>query len=287
MVNTIPVSGSQTSQAVKVDTSTTDYTFDVRAQNKAGGRPQPAVRPAPRCHRSGGTDGRRRHGGQQHGGRDVAGRFRQRRERERDPVSVLRENGGGWRGDWVGGGTNGAGTIGNGQVNNNGTYTIRVRAVSTVDGSTYASGASNDSNAVSPYGPIGNPSANASASGTNITYSWSSPSRNGRDIATEVYIDGGLVSRDASGSITRGYGYSETHSIEVRTSAAGQTTTASSSARTVDAPPPAATGVGHARQLRTRGLHQRLLPLRRQLAEPRHRDEGRAVLPRRRPRGLV
>ena len=147
-------------------------------------------------------------------------------------------NGGGWRGDWVGGGTNGAGTIGNGQVNNNGTYTIRVRAVSTVDGSTYASGASNDSNAVSPYGPIGNPSANASASGTNITYSWSSPSRNGRDIGTEVYIDGGLVSRDASGSITRGYGYSETHSIEVRTSAAGQTTTASDSARTVDAPPP-------------------------------------------------
>ena len=113
-----------------------------------------------------------------------------------------------------------------------------MRAVSTVDGSTYASGASNDSNAVSPYGPIGNPSADAAASGTNITYSWSSPSRNGRDIGTEVYIDGGLVSRDASGSITRGYGYSETHSIEVRTSAAGQTTTASDSARTVDAPPP-------------------------------------------------
>ncbi|GAA4058091.1 Ig-like domain-containing protein [Microbacterium laevaniformans] len=238
VVNTIPVSGSQTSQAVKVDTSTTDYTFDVRAQNKAGwGDRSPQSAP-----RRGVTAPAAPTGVAATEGNNTVGVTWQAGSGNGATANEIQYqysvNGGGWRGDWVGGGTNGAGTIGNGQVNNNGTYTIRVRAVSTVDGSTYASGASNDSNAVSPYGPIGNPSANASASGTNITYSWSSPSRNGRDIATEVYIDGGLVSRDASGSIARGYGYSETHSIEVRTSAAGQTTTASDSARTVDAPPP-------------------------------------------------
>ncbi|HTH07073.1 MAG TPA: fibronectin type III domain-containing protein, partial [Ilumatobacteraceae bacterium] len=36
LVNSIPVAAGQTSQAVVVDTSTTDYTFRVRAQNKAG-----------------------------------------------------------------------------------------------------------------------------------------------------------------------------------------------------------------------------------------------------------
>jgi len=148
-------------------------------------------------------------------------------------------DGGGWQGNWVSGGTNGSGTIGNGQVNNNGSYTIRVRAVSTVDGSQFPSGASNTSNSVSPYGQIGNPSARASKSGTTINYSWSSPGPNGRPVSTEVYVDGNLISRDANGSYSKGYGYSATGRIEVRTSAAGSsTTTASDSARTDDPPPP-------------------------------------------------
>ncbi len=238
VVKTVPVSGSQTSQAVVVDTSTTNYTFDVRAQNKAGwGERSPQSAPrrgvtAPAAP----TNVAASEGDNTVGVTWAAGAGNGAASGE--IVYQYSVSGGNWRGDWISGGGNGAGTIGNGQVNNNNTYTIRVRAVSTVDGSTYASGASNESNAVAPYGQIGNPSASASTSGTNITYSWSSPSRNGRDISTDVYIDGGLVSHDASGSITRGHGYSETHTIEVRTSAAAQTTAASASARTVDAPPP-------------------------------------------------
>ncbi|MBF4562743.1 tandem-95 repeat protein [Microbacterium sp. VKM Ac-2870] len=238
VVNTIPVSGSQTSQAVTVKTSTTDYTFDVRAQNKAGWgdrSPQSAPRrgvTAPAAPTAvAATEGNNTVGvtWQAGSGNGAAA----------NEIQYQYSVGtGGWRSDWIGGGTNGAGTIGNGQVNNNGTYTIRVRAVSTVDGSTYASGASNASNAVSPYGPIGNPSATAAPSGTNITFSWSSPGRNGRDITTDVYIDGGLVSNAANGSITRGYGYNEAHSIEVRTSVPGQTTTASDSATTDNPPQP-------------------------------------------------
>jgi len=238
VVKTVPVGAGQTSQAVVVDTSTTDYTFDVRAQNKAGwGERSPQSAPrrgvtAPAAP----TGVAATEGDNSVGVTWKAGAGNGAAEGE---ISYqFSVNGSDWSGGWASGGTNGAGTISGAQVANNGTYTIRVRAVSTVDGSTYASGASNDSNAVSPYGQIGNPSASATASGTDITYSWSSPPRNGRDIATEVYIDNALVSRDASGSLTRGYGYSETHSIEVRTSAAGQTTTASASARTVDAPPP-------------------------------------------------
>lgn len=238
VVKTVPVSGSQTSQAVVVDTSTTDYTFDVRAQNKAGwGERSPQSAP-----RRGVTAPAAPTGVAASEGNNAVGVTWTAGSGNGAAANEIRYeysvNNGGWSGSWASGGTNGSGTISGSQVANNGTYKIRVRAVSTVDGSSFASGASNESNAVAPYGPIGNPSARASASGTNITYSWSSPGRNGRDISTEVYIDGGLVSRDANGSLTRGYGYAETHSIEVRTSAAGQTTTASDSARTADPPKP-------------------------------------------------
>ena len=238
-MRTVSVPAGQTTQAVVVDTSTTSYTFDVRAINKAGwgaysatsaprrGVTAPGAPTGVAATEGDNTVGVTWTAGAANGA--AAGEIRYQ-------YSV---NGGGWRGDWASGGANGSGTIGNGQVNNNGAYTIRVRAVSTVDGSEFASGASNTSNSVSPYGQIGNPSARASASGTNITYSWSSPGPNGRPVSTEVYVDGALISRDGSGSYTKGYGYSSTGSIEVRTSAAGsRTTTASDSARTADPPPP-------------------------------------------------
>src|SRR5690606_38998360 len=91
-----------------------------------------------------------------------------------------------------------------------------------------------------PYGPIGNPTARASASGTTITMSWSSPARNGRDIVTQIRTGDGRGWRTvaASGNESYNVGYSTTRTIDVRTTAAGQTTTASDSARTQDAPPP-------------------------------------------------
>lgn len=239
IVKTISVAAGQTSQAVVVDTSTTNYTFDVRAHNKAGwGSYSPASAPrrgvtAP----SAPTGVSASEGNNQVGVTWTAGANNGAAAGEvRYEYSV---NGAAWSSSWVNGGNGGAGTIGNGQVNNNVTYTIRVRAVSTVDGSTFASGASNTSNSVAPYGPIGNPKATASASGTSVTLGWSSPGRNGRDITTQIRINGGgWETVGASGSRNYNPGYSQTYSIDVRTSAAGQTTNDSASARTADPPPP-------------------------------------------------
>lgn len=239
VVRTIPVPAGQTTQAVTVDASTTSYTFDVRATNKAGAgaysdssAPRRGVTPPGAPTGVAASEGDNTVGVTWQAGSSggaSAGEIRYE-------YSV---NGGGWNSSWAAGGSGGSGTIGGGQVDNNGTYTVRVRAVSTVDGSEFQSGASNTSNSVAPYGQIGSPSAGASASGTNITYSWSSPGPNGRPVSTEVYVDGALISRDGSGSWTKGYGYSQTGSIEVRASSAGSsTTTASNSARTADPPPP-------------------------------------------------
>lgn len=239
VVKTVPVPAGQTSQAVVVDTSTTNYTFDVRAHNKAGwGAYSPASAPrrgvtAP----SAPTAVAATEGNNQVGVTWTAGAANGAAAGEvRYEYSV---NGAAWNGGWAAGGTNGSGTIGNGQVNNNQTYTIRVRAVSTVDGSTFASGESNASNPVAPYGPIGNPYAGASVSGTTITLSWSSPARNGRDITTQISINsGGWETVAASGSRAYNPGYSQTYRIDVRTTAAGQTTTAANAASTPPPPPP-------------------------------------------------
>ncbi len=241
IVKTIAVGAGQTSQAVVVDTSTTNYTFDVRAHNKAGwGAYSPASAPrrgvtAP----SAPTAVAASEGNNQVGVTWTAGANNGAAAGEvRYEYSV---NGGGWLGNWVNGGNGGAGTIGNGQVNNNGSYTIRVRAVSTVDGSTFASGASAASNAVAPYGQIGNPSARATASDRTITMTWSSPAANGRPVTTEINTGDGRGWRTAAASGSESYnlGYSTTRTLSVRTSAAGSsTTTASDSATTVAPPPP-------------------------------------------------
>lgn len=240
-VRTIPVAAGTTSQAVTVDTSTTDYTFAVRANNKAGwgewstaSAPRRAFTPPGAPTGVSASDGNNTVNvswtpGPLNGAN--AGEVRYQYE----------VNGNGaWHQDWVSGG-NGTGVIGNGKVNNNASYTIKIRAVTTADGSTYTGDPSGASNQVSPYGPIGNPGASASANGTSITYSWSSPGRNGRDIQTQIRINGGgWETVGATGSRSANHGHSFTGTIEVRTSAAGQTTSASAQARTSDPPPPRA-----------------------------------------------
>ncbi|WP_344818345.1 Ig-like domain-containing protein [Microbacterium soli] len=68
-------------------------------------------------------------------------------------------------------------------VANNGTYSIYVRAVSDVAGTTSKAGpASAPSNAVSPYGAPNVPSASASVSGQTITWRIGATARNGRDV---------------------------------------------------------------------------------------------------------
>ncbi|WP_424449307.1 Ig-like domain-containing protein [Microbacterium arborescens] len=241
VVQDISVPAGQTSQAVTVDTSTSDYTFIVRAQNKAGwgewsasSAPRRAFTPPGAPTGVSAAEGDNR----------VTVSWTAGALNGANPGEVTYQysvNNGGWRSDWVGGGNGGSGTIGNGQVNNNGAYSVRVRAVASADGSTYEGEASAASNQVAPYGQIGNPTANATRDGNRVTLSWTSPARNGRDVVTEISINGGGWQRvDASGSSQRGdVGYSSTQTIDVRTSAAGSnTTTARAQVRTPDAPPP-------------------------------------------------
>jgi len=240
IVKTVSVPAGQTSQAVVVDTSTTDYTFDVRASNKAGWGDYSATS-APRrgvTAPNAPTAVAATAGDNQVGVTWTAGAANGAASGEiRYEYSV---NEGAWNGSWAAGGTGGSGTIGGGQTNNNGSYSVRVRAVSTVGGSQFASDASNTSNAVAPYGSIGNPTAQASASGTTISMTWASPARNGRDITTEINTGDGRGWRTVAANGTESYsvGYSTTRTLSVRTSAAGQTTTASASATSAAPPPP-------------------------------------------------
>ncbi len=145
-----------------------------------------------------------------------------------------RLNGGGW-----------AGLPGNnviGGLNNGTSYTVEVRGVATVDGSTYAGGPSNGAAEV-PFGPPNAPAASARNLGTSVEVSWnSSRSANGRPIGeTQINVDGnGWESVGASGSRTVGNGYQQTHGIQVRARYDGGSWSPveSASARTNDPPAP-------------------------------------------------
>lgn len=132
-------------------------------------------------------------------------------------------------------------------MDNNGSYTFEVRAVATIDGTNYASGWTAASAPARPYGPIAAPSASHDAPGERqVTFRWSAPPRNGRDITTEIRIDGGRWERvGATGARTVEGAPSSQHSIDVRTSTGApeaghgtQTTTASASVRLLDPPEP-------------------------------------------------
>ncbi|MBU2110501.1 MAG: fibronectin type III domain-containing protein, partial [Actinobacteria bacterium] len=131
---------------------------------------------------------------------------------------------------------------GGGQIGglSNGTdYTFDVWAVSSVEG--VQPGPSGTSNAANPYGPLGEPSVNASQNPRSVTLSWSPPPGNGRAQSFEVYVDGNLVSRDPSGSTTVGDGYNERHTIRVNVSdAAGQTSAKETSGESGNPPTPKA-----------------------------------------------
>ncbi|WP_240658729.1 Ig-like domain-containing protein [Microbacterium sp. CPCC 204701] len=210
VMNSIPVAAGQTSQAVVVDTSTTDYTFRVRAQNKAGwgefspnSAPQRAFTPpgAP-------TGVNLREGDRmvtvsyQPGPMNGAGEGEVRYE-----VSL---NNGNWQA-----------LPGNGQIGglSNGTdYTARVRAVSSVAGASEAGAASAPSNTARPYGPVNDPGVGAERAGMSVRVSWSAPSENGRPITkVQIRIDsGGWQDVEPSGNRVVGNAYDERHTIDVR-----------------------------------------------------------------------
>ena len=228
VVNSLNPAAGQTSQAINVPPSTDDYTFRIAAQNKAGWGATSAASAPKRAFIAPGaptnvsaTEGNNR----------VTVNYNNAPGNGANASELRYEfsvNDGAWRGDWDG-------HVITSGVGNNGTYTIKVRAYTQMDGVRYDGAASAPSNAVSPYGPVGQPGASATASGTSITYGWSAPAANGRAItAMEIRIDGGAWQGvAASGNTSGNYGHSETHSIEVRvTDAAGQQATNSASATT-------------------------------------------------------
>ena len=185
VVRTIPVSASETSQAVVVNTSTTDYTFRVMAQNKAGwgafsaasapqrGFTPPGAPPNVSASTPSGNSAITVSYGAAAGNGASAGEL---------SYQYSLNNG-----NWAA--MPGNNVIGN--LSNGTTYTVRVRAVATVGGVQEPGAASAPSNSVIPYGQVRAPNVSASASGTSITFRWSPPSTNGRDIAKmEIAIEG-------------------------------------------------------------------------------------------------
>lgn len=230
------IAGTQTSQAISLGTSTSDYTFRVKATNKAGTSPwSPTSTPrrafaapdAPTI--TSATAGDRKI--------DVSYTAANGNGASASELSYQYSLNGGQ--SWAGGTSALSMTITG--LTNGTTYTVKIRAVATVSGSSVAGAASAASGQLVPYGQIGSPTAKASANGTTITYSWTSPPPNGRPVSTQVLVDGVQISTAAQGSWSKGYGYNETHTIVVKTSAAGSTTTqASASAKTAAPPPPPA-----------------------------------------------
>ncbi|WP_194397206.1 Ig-like domain-containing protein [Microbacterium atlanticum] len=231
------IPGSQTRQAVNVTTSTTDYTFRVRASNKAGWGEWGASS-APR--RAFGVPGAPTNvqASTPRGDSTIDVTFTPAAGNGANAGELQYEyslNGGGWQafsGRTIGG-------VGNGT-----TYTVRLRAYTALDGVRYNGDPSAQSNGAVPYGPVRNPGVSATRDGTNITFQWSAPAENGRRITQmQIRIDGGGWQNVANnGSRTNSYGYSERHTIDARAQdAEGQwSNVVSDAATTVDRPRPTA-----------------------------------------------
>ncbi|WP_245861437.1 Ig-like domain-containing protein [Microbacterium aurantiacum] len=227
VVRTVAVAGGQHSQNVTVDTSTADYTFSVRARNKAGwGDPSGQSTPQ----RAFGSPGAPTITATREGDNWVEVDYSTANTNGANTEELRYEyslNGSGWSRNWDGKRLSAA---------NNGEYTVRVRAYSVVGGQESQPGPESAPSAVlRPYGLPGQPGASASVSNKSINWSWSAPGPNGRAIVKmEVQFDGGGWTEVAHNSGTTGnYGPGETHTMTVRaTDAQGQTSTNSASATT-------------------------------------------------------
>jgi hypothetical protein len=222
------------SQAVVVPTSESPYTYRIRGHNKAGWGEWSAmsaprrgvIAPSPPQVTGVVAGDRRLTVSFTPGSRNGA--------RAGEVAYQYRLNGGGWAG------FPGDGVIGG--LANGTSYSVEMRAVATVDGTTYASGVSNAVRET-PYGDPKAPTADARNLGQSVELSWNSTgSYNGRPIqTTQIRIDGGSwQSVGQSGSRTVGDGYQQTHSIDVRAqdSMGTWSPVASAQARTNDPPPP-------------------------------------------------
>ncbi len=235
-VQTISVAAGKTSQAVVVDTSTTAYTYRVRAQNKAGwgdwsdasaprrGVIKPSTPSAPAA-----TAGDQKLtvtktyelSGSQLNGASAS----------ETSYQYNLNKGAGWQSNWDGTTISG--------LSNGTSYSVSVRAVATVDGKQYISDGSAGSNAVTPYGIPPAPTVSAQNNGQSITFSWSGNGNNGAalDQARISVNGGGWQSVNVNGSTTVGNGYDQTHSIRVQVHNAAGWSGDGTASRSTSAPP--------------------------------------------------
>ncbi|WP_438354542.1 Ig-like domain-containing protein [Microbacterium sp. CJ88] len=240
---TIPVAAGTTSAAVTIDASQSDYTFTVAAQNKAGwGADSPPSAPRRAFVAPGAPTAVQ--ASTPAPDNAIAVTYAPAAGNGATASEVRYEysvNGGAsWAGNWDASG----GRITSG-ISNGNSYQVLVRAFTALDGVRYDGPASSPSAAVVPYGPIRQPGASVGKPNpTTLTFNWSAPAANGRDIVSvEIAIDGisGRHAVGLSGSESYDVGYSQSRGITVwATDAAGQTSSASASGRTDDPPQPRA-----------------------------------------------
>ncbi|RFA17405.1 hypothetical protein B7R22_00600 [Subtercola boreus] len=212
VIRTLTPGAGETSQAIPVDYSETNYTFALTARNKAG-TSESSGESAPR--RAFVAPGAPSNVQASAGDNTVTvsyGAADGKGARQSELAYQYSVNGGGWIG------MPGDKVIRSG-VPNNGSYSVKVRAVTQLDGESYQGPASGASNTVSPFGKPGDPTASASDNAKSVTVTWGAPERNGQDFHIEISIDGGGWENvgAAGGSRVVGDGYSQRHTIAART----------------------------------------------------------------------
>ncbi|MDT0156116.1 Ig-like domain-containing protein [Microbacterium sp. ARD32] len=236
--------GTATSQTVSVPTNAADYTYAVRATNKAG---TSAASPQSTPRRAFGTPGAPSNVKLKEGDRtititsyDMPASALNGAKPGEIRYQYLLKGSGSWT-DW-----NGSSAI---AATNGTSYTVQLRAYSVIDGQQSQAGpASAASNSVIPFGAPKAPTGSASKKGDQqITLGWNSGgSGNGRPVTTYIKIDGGGWKKVAgpndkkSGTETVGNGYKQTHSIQVKVVATegGEALSPVYKATTSNPPPP-------------------------------------------------
>ncbi len=224
------IPGTTTTQNVTVGNSTSDYTFQVRGNNKAGAGAWSA---ASNARRAFGQPGATTITSATEGNNNIAVTYTLADYNGASQAETHYEysTGGAWSRNWDGRNIPAA---------NNGTYTVSVRAYSVVAGQESQPGGAGSRGGLQPYGPVGTPGAKAVNNGQSVTLSWSAPARNGRDVSIKINVDnGGWRPAADSGSTTVGNGYDQTHSIQVQAfDTAGQSSSVASDSKKTDSPPP-------------------------------------------------
>lgn len=233
-VKALQVAGGTTQQAITLDTSESDYAFAVSATNKAGTGATGAASAPRRAFVAPGAVTSLTASPENNAVALAYGAAPGNGASASEVAYQYQVNGGAWA-------AMPSDKVVRSGVANNGTYTIGVRAVTSMDGVTYT-GPVTTSSPVAPFGPPNTPGASASGGDTSVTLSWSAPARNGQDFHLEISVDGGGWQNVGAGggSTTVGNGHSQTHSIAVRTVDASGQTSPTASASAASAPPPVA-----------------------------------------------